>query len=256
MSRIFYGPLERSSDYEERNTTIMKHPEDATKLVRYGRDGEYYDSEEMARYVQQTQQTLAGLAAFGVRHVEPQYIDESTLDGTARLVTVVDKIEHDDALEIESSSDVFSAKNRVLTQMLAYTAHVARKGGYIDAEMMHLEQFTFDGRDMVLVDIEPIGSSEFIHPAVGSVDVDGTPGHLLFSTARLIRDVLELPEEFRDEPTVRAAARAVELLPGESPQVDEVKVILLASLDAGAMSIEASRLARGQAMDNDEEGWD
>lgn len=250
--RTFYGPLDRATEYDDYNATIMDHPHDADLLVRYSRDGEYFDDEEMAVCVHNTQRLLDGLATYGVQHVNPHYIDESNSDGDARLMMVVDKVQ----LGHVSAMDVAAAKGYALMRLLEYTADIASYGGYIDPEIMHIEQFAFDGQNMVLVDIEPTSSGVFVDPTYDSMDFGDLPGYLLFTTARLVRDVIDLPMSVQNEMILQKAVKAIAALPGESDGTNAAKVVLLSSLDAGMMNIESVRLANGQAMDNsDDDEW-
>lgn len=93
--RTFYGPLEIAPDLPQNGwRSIMKHPDDPSKLIRVSGEGTYWDQNEMDESVYATQQALRGLGEHGIHHVNPSYIDATDKDSRPHLLAVVTRLNH------------------------------------------------------------------------------------------------------------------------------------------------------------------
>ncbi|MBC7868687.1 hypothetical protein H7X69_00715 [Candidatus Saccharibacteria bacterium] len=264
VERDFYGPLELASANENRSDRyIMLHPNDPTKLVRAGGGGTYLDKEEMNERVGDTLQVLKGLSEHGVAHVKPSYIDETSESGQPYLITVVDKLDnirpYDEIIASpELNAEQIEEADLAISHMLSYAAQTIREGGYIDPEMMHLDQFVYDvsrpeGERMVLVDVEAIGA--FKVDSTADSMKNGFPTALVRTVAELCVDIINLANRSEHLPaSLPAAVTIIEALPGESPETNEAKMALLYALDTNEISPEIANLANGVMMD-DKDDW-
>lgn len=135
--------------------------------------------------------------------------------------------------------DQISEMDQALTSMLEYTAQIMDEGGYIDPEIMRLEQFVYDasqpqGKRMVLVDIEPLGSEK--------VDVNKNsteyryPSALASTVIKLGANAINLAKKAGSGynlTSLQKAARAIEALPeDDSLAIDEAKIAFVRALDS------------------------
>ena len=239
QKRTFYGPLELAPGFPQMGDRyILKHPNEPSKLIR--QSGEEWSPSEMDACVYATQQVLKGLGSYGIHHVEPSFIENVSKDDQAYLLIVVtglhDVQSYENLQNTHMTPDQVNEADQALTNMLNYTIHVIDEGGYIDPEMMRLEQFVYDptqppGKRMVLVDVEPLFSHK-VDANEESVE-DGLPSILAYGVIRLIVDAINLAHK-APYPTVslQKAKVAVEKLPRDSPATNELKATLRQALDA------------------------
>jgi hypothetical protein len=261
--RAFYGPLELSTEYPQNGDRyIALHPDDPTKLIRASSQGEYYDHNEMNSIVYATQQVLNGLSQYGVNHVNPVYIDQTSEAGKPYLITVVDKLRnvksYSDLIEDEVFSDEqLSEIDHALCGMLDFTLQSVYEEGYISPEMMRLNQFVYDesqppGSKMVLVDIEPRDGCK--------VDVNrdsmkyGYLSPLADTVAKLVVDtIINTNRASWTFASVEKAAAAIEALPGDSEGTINAKTKLFQALDSKSISQEVLNLLKID--EEDEDDW-
>lgn len=270
--REFYGPLQLDPDIrqpDDRN--FMIHPDDPTKLVRFNK-GFVAGREQLHDEVAGTQRVLEGLSRYGIPHVNPVYMSEETAYRwePADLIIVVDRLDN-----VRPYSEILGGENiplevvqevdQLLCRLLGYVGEVLQQGGYIDTEMIRLDQFAYDasrpvGQKMILVDVEPIGSGP-VDPAKESIregiseDVypAGYPTKGAQTTARMIVDIIELARA-TDYPleSSQVAAHVAQMLPGDSLQTNEAKAVLLHALDTNEVSQAVFNLAISEKMDCEE----
>lgn len=257
--RTFYGPLELSPDAPQNGDRyIMTHPEDPKKLVRASGEGTYEDLDDMNMRVFITQKVLDGLSRHGINHVNPTYINETSKSGEPYLITVVDKLQniqpYSELLKSQNMSDTqVREADLVLEHMIEFAIEAMQENGYIDSEMMRLDQFAYDasqapGKKMVLVDIEPIGGIK-VDMSRDSME-HGYSSILASTVAGLCADAIELSNKSGHAiKSLRTAARAVETLPGNSEETVQAKTILLHALDSRRISQVVDNLASGEALD-------
>lgn len=263
--RNFYGPLELAPDVPQHGDRyFMRHPDDATKLVRASGEGAYSNKDDMDEQVFAAQQVLNGLREHGVNHVNPSYIEQMSENGEPYLITVVDKLE--DIVSYEElidgggfdESKIYEA-DTALCHMIDYTLSVIQENGYYSSEMMRLNQFAYDesqveGKRFILVDIEPINSHK-IDTTEDSMEY-GYPSMLTGMVARFCADSIELSNiAGRSLSCLEEAARVVEALPGDSPATNRVKEVLLTALDTLTVSPEMQREIVDGGLYDEEDEW-
>lgn len=264
--RDFYGPLELAGLTDPASgRDILFHPDDPNKLVRTSHEDAFYNKNGMTELVNNTSNLLKGLGEHGVNHVNPTYIDQSPDDDTPRLMTIVDKIDsaqpYSEFFEVMSQEQVVEA-NDTLVNMLSYAQSVAENGGIIDPEIMQMSQFVYDSESQkfILVDVEPIGALE-IDISEESVEIsedEGVeyriPSPLSRTVAQLCIDVIELSRRAESPlSSLRAAANAIDALPGVSGATDDAKISLLQMLDTGEVTPDILNMSMGESLLNEDE---
>lgn len=262
-NRTFYGPLELSKDMPQSGDRyIAVHPEDPTKLVRASSKGEYYDHEEMNTLVYANQKVLEGLSQHGVNHVNPVYIDETSISGEPYLVTIVDKLQnvtpYDDLVESGSLTDEqFTEFDDVLCGMLDHTLQAVREEGYICSEMMRLNQFVYDesqpqGKRMVLVDVEPRNGYKI---DIGRDTMKyGHLSPLADAVAQLaINTIVNTNRAGRTFASLEKATEAVKALPEYTADATNAKALLLQALVDRTVSTDVLNLIKLD--EDDEDDW-
>lgn len=243
--RTFYGPLEIAADLpQDKWRSIMKHPDDPSKLIRVSGEGAYWDQDEMDESVYATQQVIKGLSKHGIHHVNPSYIDATDKDGRPHLLAVVTRLSHVqpyESLLLDESLDTDQIReiDQTLTNMLAYATQVMEEGGYIDPEIMRLEQFAYDasqteGKRMILVDIESLGSVK-VDVNKNSIE-HGYPPALASTIIKLGVDAINLANKVGQDYTLTSLQKAtdtLEALPeNNSSAIDDAKIAFAHALDA------------------------
>lgn len=257
--RTFYGPLELDPDTpQERDRYMMTHSEDPNKLVRASGEGAYTDRDEMDMQVFITQKVLDGLKRHDINHVNPAYINETSEGGEPYLIMVVDKLQnmqpYSELLKSEEMNvDQVSEADLALRHMIEFTIEAMKENGYIDREMMRLEQFAYDpsqehGKRMILVDTEPLGGLK-IDMSRDSMEY-GYSSMLASTVSRLCIDAIELSNKARHSvESLRIAAKAVEALPGNSEETIRAKAVLINALDTRRVDQLVDNLASGESLD-------
>jgi hypothetical protein len=262
--REFYGPLKLSEDTPNNLYRYMlEHPDDSSKLVRTT-DGLYCNQEDMGEHVRITQQVLQGLKDHGINHVNPSYIDESSEQGKPYLLIVVDKLkDFEPYSKLIDRGDLTSEQaheaDLALNHMFSFLEQAMSENGYIDTEMMHLEQFVYDpsqlkGQKIVLVDVEPIGG-EKVDMKEDSME-HGYPSSLAITVAKLAADAINLARKtgYHVE-SLQKAAEIIDLLPGESELTNQMKADLLRALDSRELTPEVMYFANGGFVDEDDDEY-
>lgn len=273
--REFYGPLQLDPEMpQSRDRYFAIHPDDPSKIIRYTSDraGNAYDKEEMDEKVANTQRVLDNLTRHNIPHVNPMFIDETNAQGQPSLMIVADRLTNvrsytEDIISAESvAPDVAREADVVLERLFNCVNTATQEGGYLDREMMGLGQFVYDdsrpvGQKMVLIDVEPLGASK-VDPFEESIREGYPEGTCALSTtARLSVNAIRLAQKTDYHvQSLRAAARVIEILPGNSENTNAAKMALLDALDKKTVSLEVLNLAMGEAMDcdafDDDEGED
>jgi hypothetical protein len=241
------------------------HPDDPSKIIRYTSDraSDAYDKEEMDEKVANTQHVLDNLTRHNVPHVNPLFIDETNNQGQPSLMIVVNRLTNvrsytEDIISAESvAPDVAREADLVLERLFDCVDSAVQQGGYLDREMMGLGQFIYDdsrpvGQKMVLIDVEPIGARK-VDPLEESIREGYPEGTCALSTtARLSVNAIRLAQKTSyPVQSLEAAARVIEMLPGNSENTNAAKIALLDALDKKIVSMEVLNLAMGEAMDSD-----
>lgn len=263
-SRKFYGPLQLDPDMPQpQGRNFLIHPDDPSKLIRFN-SAFAADESELNERVAGTQRVIADLSRYGIPHVNPIYINGGGGHEGPDLIIVVDRLDNAHSYDQIVSgnnlnSQIAGEVDLTLCRMLEHVGTVVQQGGFVDTEMMRLDQFAYDssrptGQKMVLVDVEPLGAGE-VEPLAESIQEGeyypgGYPTDATQTTARLIVDMIELAQKI-DYPfkSFQVAADIVGLLPGNSPQTNTAKELLLTALDNREVSQEIFNLAICEKID-------